>query len=197
VGAYTVFYSWNPAGMQNWYTANLVVPLLLAVSLPFTGASARRWETSAATIALVALVALQAFSAGRFMAEPRWPHQVAMYDAGNFLRDRPGNERIGSWNAGIIGYYEGGRVINLDGLANNDIYSYAASGELPAYIDDKGIRYLMDFERMLSDEGRRRRGGYDDPAFLDRITQIRVFDDRTEGWKRMTFYSIADRGKPE
>jgi len=126
-----------------------------------------------------------------FFSDSEWPHQKYMYLRGLYLHQNGFDEGVGSWNAGIIGYYQGGTVINLDGLVNNDVYRYAATNDLPSYIDKKSIRYLMDFERMLSDKNRRRRGGYDDPRFLERIETIRVFDDRKTGWKRLTLYEVA------
>lgn len=193
VAGYHVFYAWNPAGMQSWYTGNIVVPLFLLISLPLFGVGSSQRVSAGISAALIALVIGQAVNSRTFFSKPQWPHQQFMYEGGRFLRDTAGDERVGSWNSGIIGYYQGGQVINLDGLVNNDIYSHAATNNLPSYIDEKSIRYLMDFERMLSDEGRRRRGGYDDVEFLDRIETIKVFDKRTTGWKQLTFYRIGDR----
>jgi hypothetical protein len=193
VAGYHVFYAWNPAGMQSWYTGNIVVPLFLLISLPLFGVRSSRRVSVGISAALIALVIGQAANSRTFVSKPQWPHQQFMYEGGHFLRDTVGDERVGSWNSGIIGYYQGGHVINLDGLVNNDIYSYAATNDLPSYIDEKSIRYLMDFERMLSDEGRRRRGGYDDEKFLDRIEIIKVFDERTTGWKQLTLYRIGDQ----
>ena len=46
-----------------------------------------------------------------------------MLAAGNTAEAEPAG-LVGSWNAGIIGYYQGGDVINLDGLVNNEVYPY-------------------------------------------------------------------------
>lgn len=53
------------------------------------------------------------------------------------------------WNAGIIGYYQGGSVVNLDGLVNDSIYQYAMSNTLPVYVEKIAITYIVDFGPML------------------------------------------------
>jgi hypothetical protein len=92
-------------------------------------------------------------------AERPWPWQVHMYDAGVYLHDHPMTARVGSWNAGIIGYYQGGSVVNIDGLVNNDIYPYAAGNDLAAYWDRKAIRYVVDFDEVVDEPKYRRRNG--------------------------------------
>ena len=74
---------------------------------------------------------------------------------------------------------------------NNDVYEYFSTNDLPSYIENASIRYLLDFELMLSDKRRRMRGGYDDPRFLERIETVKVFDDLETGWRRLTLYEIA------
>ena len=52
---------------------------------------------------------------------------------------------IGSWNAGVIGYYSKAHVVNLDGLINNwEFLDYLDDKNLAGYIRTKKIRYLMD-----------------------------------------------------
>ena len=56
----------------------------------------------------------------------------------------------GGWNVGILGYFNG-RIINLDGLMNDQIYQYALSGTVEQYIDQAEIRYLVDFPNQIED----------------------------------------------
>jgi len=116
-----------------------------------------------------------------------------MYDAGVYLQENFPDCHIGAWNAGIIGYYQGGRVVNLDGLVNNDIYVYAVDNDLPAYIYSRDICYILDFEPMLTTESLRVRGGYDDPDFLASLEPVRVFDEgEYHTWRYLTLYVIVD-----
>jgi hypothetical protein len=119
-----------------------------------------------------------------------WPHQKYMLQAGLYLNENPLDGKVGSWNAGIIGYYEGGHVVNLDGLVNNDIYPYVVNNNLPAYLSSRGIYYLMDFEEMLTIYGYRVQGGYDDNEFIADLTPQKVFDRDQYSWNHMTLYYI-------
>jgi hypothetical protein len=141
-------------------------------------------------VLLLVLVAMQVPMFRAFPFTPEWPHQVAMLDAGHYLHRHKLEGHVCSWNARIINYYEGGRVVNLDGVVNNDIYEYASSNELAAYIDERRIEYIVDFVTMLSSENLRQRGGYESPAFLRRLVPLRKLDNRSDGWYGLTLYEV-------
>jgi hypothetical protein len=84
-------------------------------------------------------------------------------------------------------------VVNLDGLANNEVYDYAISNSLPSYVSSKGIRYIIDFEDVFLSEKRRLRGGYDDWEFINSLRVIRVFDDGEYRWKHLTLYEFVSQ----
>ena len=189
LSAYTAFYSANSAP-QPWYTSCVMVPLFLAMSLPMNRSRPLGLVSLTGLTIVALLLGGQVIQARRFLSRPEWPHQASMYSAGLYLRDAALDGRVGSWNAGILGYYQGGKVVNLDGLVNNDIFPYARQNRLPEYIDAMSIRYIVDFEAMLLNEGLRRRGGYDVPSFLARLEPLRRFDDRTHGWRRSTLFRV-------
>jgi hypothetical protein len=57
----------------------------------------------------------------------------------------PEDALIGSWNAGVLGYYTERPVINLDGLINDfELYEYIRDGRIVDYIRDKRIQYVAD-----------------------------------------------------
>ena len=100
------------------------------------------------------------------------------------------NQRIGAWNAGIVNYYQGSEVINLDGLVNNDIHPYIFTNTTPIYMQEKNIGYALDFDIMFT-EALAKRGGYNDPQFLSELEPILVFDDgQYPMWKHLTLYKI-------
>lgn len=187
---YFGLYSRNSAATQGWYTANLIVPIFIALAFPLRWRPLPTWLTLGVSLALVTLCLGRVRENVSFLRAPPWPHQEHMREAGLYLR-RNVADRVASWNAGIIGYYEGGHVVNLDGLVNSDIYEYVATNDLDSYLEARSIRYLVDFDAMLSDERRRRRGGYDGASFLRRLQVIQVFDDRQDGWRGLTLYEIA------
>jgi hypothetical protein len=56
---------------------------------------------------------------------------------------------IGSFNAGIFGYFSGRRVVNLDGVINEDAYLALAARRLSDYIDRTGIGWVIDWTGQL------------------------------------------------
>jgi hypothetical protein len=193
---YIAFYG-HSGGIRPWYTANLLIPTLMLLVILFKQVDARidgysRRFMKLGLSAVTIIVVLQSVLSSHFLdsSSSPWPYQQIMLDAGKYLSDQDVDGHIGAWNAGIIGYYQGGTVVNLDGLVNDDIYSYAISNQLPSYLSQKGIRYIIDFEQMLTAEQRRVKGGYDDVAFVDRLQPIMVFDDGRYGWKYMTLYRL-------
>jgi hypothetical protein len=80
-----------------------------------------------------------------------WKYQKEMYAAAGILQNLPENARIGSWNAGILGYFAERTVINLDGLVNSNILDYARRRRLDQYIEDNHIEYIADYNIMISE----------------------------------------------
>jgi hypothetical protein len=83
--------------------------------------------------------------------QDRWvvelPHRLNMLEAARWLgRNTDPDARIGSFNAGIIGYFSERTVINLDGVVNEGAYKARRDGRLLEYMCSKQIRYLVDVE---------------------------------------------------
>lgn len=65
----------------------------------------------------------------------------------------PPGELVGSWNAGVLGYYSRHRVVNLDGLINNArLLPYLRERRLDEYILERKLRYLSDMDGMFARE---------------------------------------------
>jgi len=167
----------------------MIVPLFLVLAVPLLGASRRALRVTTEAL-LAVLIAREVVHARGFFTQREMSHQVSMYDAGTFLGREPVSGRVGSWNSGIIGFYAGGSVVNLDGLVNDSVYDYVAAHALPDYIEKAGIGFLVDFQGMLASEEYRKQGGYDSPAFLARLQPLRRFDDRHDVWSQMTLYRL-------
>ncbi len=192
VVGYTLFYLLN-GSVQPWYSANLVIPvflILLSISVYvveiFGNSSIGGMILSGFVIVIIFTNSISLYPIKT--TNSIWPHQSGMLEAGKYLAEQEFDGLIGSWNAGIIGYYQGGSVVNLDGLVNNEVYEYAISNDLPSYISSKGIRYIIDYENNFLDEKRRLRGGIDDWDFISRLRPIVVFDDGEYYWKHLTLY---------
>lgn len=72
------------------------------------------------------------------------------------------NAVIGAFDAGIIGYYTAGRVINLDGLANNFDYfeNYLVPKRLKEYLIEQGATHLFVAEEHLINRKEIKKGDY-------------------------------------
>ena len=66
----------------------------------------------------------------------------------------PLDARVGSWNAGVLGYYSRQRVVNLDGLINSDeLLPYLATRRTADYVRLKGLRFLSDADGAFETSG--------------------------------------------
>ena len=190
IATYAVLYTKN-GDVQPWYSANLIVPLFcfLWIGLKRIGGPFR-FLTFALPVVVMILAAINLSILYPVGLRTPWPHQRVMLEAGKYLHRRSFDGLIGSWNAGIIGYYQGGTVVNLDGLVNNDVHEYAVNNRLAEYLAERNINYLIDFQNMFSSRAIRSRGGYDDDNFLRTLRVIRVFDEGEYVWEYLTLYRI-------
>lgn len=73
-----------------------------------------------------------------------------LYDAALWLSENtPKNIVVGSWNAGILSYYSGRQVVNLDGVINDQVIGYLRRHKLEDYIEQRGIDLVVDFESQI------------------------------------------------
>lgn len=135
-------------GYFQWYVA--ATPVLVATVVG-AGACGLRALRGPAVVALAAAAVAQAVVvvAARppFRAEERsWTRQMLLTTAR--MNDLlPPGARVGSANAGGIGYFARAdlAVVNLDGLANDDYYDAMRAGmSLREYLDSRRVDYVCD-----------------------------------------------------
>lgn len=102
-------------------------------------------------------------------------HLVIARNAGPLFETLGNDSRVAGWNVGIASWKTGGRVMNLDGLGNDQVVQPIQTGSLACYLAAMQVSHLMDFGFMFpgqidtafsSDEEARRllhlqRNGYD------------------------------------
>ncbi|MFZ0545197.1 MAG: hypothetical protein WAM60_07150, partial [Candidatus Promineifilaceae bacterium] len=189
---YTLFYS-RGGGVQPWYSGNLIVPLLIFIYGLSTYLALSLSERAIAVFGLLFAGAVTVNIISLYPANSEnsvWSYHTYLYEAGTYLSENPQDSAVGAWNAGIIGYYEGGHVINLDGLVNKDIYPYAINNDLSSYLARQNIHYVLDFERMITDKSYRLRGGYEDPDFITSFVSEKMFDNGDYG---LILYRVGGR----
>ncbi len=76
--------------------------------------------------------------------------QLVMYEAAHWMNENlPENSTIGVFNAGVQAYFSEHRIVNLDGLVNNEAASALRERRLWAYLDEEHIGYLADFDLYI------------------------------------------------
>jgi 4-amino-4-deoxy-L-arabinose transferase-like glycosyltransferase len=138
--------------LREWYfaPAALLGALLLGVAVAHLHGVLR--DTRLGGRAVVALYAL--FAAGLAVAfgppmAGRWglhsPHRVNQLEAARWIdaHTEP-DARVGSFNAGILGYFSNRRVVNLDGVVNEGAYRAKVEKRLPAYVRAMRLDYVAD-----------------------------------------------------
>jgi hypothetical protein len=133
----------------TWYHAEL--PLLLAIGI---GIGVSVWS-KLLNVVLAGMLCIPI--AGRLLQAPSQQRAPVRPDARNlqhviaetarYLGGRPDIRelRLASWNAGLLGFLVDTTVINLDGLANEDVVRFkAAGGSVGAYLQQERVQLLVD-----------------------------------------------------
>jgi hypothetical protein len=118
-------------------------------------------------------------------------HQDPLFDATEWARaNLPAEAVIGAWNAGLLGYLSGRRVVDLDGLVNSWDYYRRERADLCRYWDQAGITYLVDvFENRRALSAVPTYPAY--AACADRLELIWSNDRYAASW-RVEAYRIGD-----
>jgi hypothetical protein len=75
-----------------------------------------------------------------------------LYDGAHWIREHvPAETVIGAWNAGILAYFSGHTVVNLDGVINDDVIPFLESATLSDYLRTRDITLLVDIDAQISD----------------------------------------------
>jgi hypothetical protein len=88
-----------------------------------------------------------------------YPAQANGYIIAQWVSANTGPQaRIGTWNAGVVGYLSTRTIVNLDGVVNNELYRYVSEHratfhlrDLRGYIIRQRISYVTDYERLCDE----------------------------------------------
>jgi hypothetical protein len=132
----------------SWYFVPTTLALALTLGACWQAGERwrrRRWLDAAALAGLAshALLVVDLLSpAPRFFLS-RGIHRQFQEAAGWLNENLPLGTRIGSWDAGTLGYYCDHPVVNLDGLAGSwEFADMAAEGRYEEFVDAAGITVL-------------------------------------------------------
>jgi hypothetical protein len=154
---YCIFYAFNTGALQPWYSCNIIIPVIILIT-GILNAFKSRISSITISMILMMLISTHLYQLYSLKIAP-WESQSLLAKAGNYLQKHPLPGKIGSWNAGLVAYYEGQHIINLDGLMNDEIYPYIKADQLECYLVKKQIDYIVDFPSMFQNYCKQR-GGY-------------------------------------
>jgi hypothetical protein len=144
LGAYVLLHH-GELTYARWYY--VLPPLMAAVTaadvVAWAAGRAGRLRTAIPALACMLVALGTAVGLARWGREesPRLPLIEAAFWARTEL---PPDARIGSWNAGALGYLSGRTVVNLDGLVNSWTFLESEQYDLCAYWERNGITHVID-----------------------------------------------------
>ena len=141
-----------------WYLSQHSLWALATLWLAAERLAARRWAVGA----LVGVAALGAAATWVIrLQRSSYDIYVQRREMAGWMNSHlPAGSIVGSWDAGIIGYYSDHPVVNLDGLVNSFEYAQAMrQGKGIEYLDRAGVTHLA--QVFLVDFDHFRPAGYD------------------------------------
>jgi hypothetical protein len=144
---YLFFYGLNTVEVQPWYTAQVSVPLIfLLLQITTLVFSQNRLHfgffQTFSGIGLIVTISLNLVTS--YLNVEAFPDQIALKNLGQYLSTNQSDRLIGYSGNGTVSFFAGEKVINLDGLVNNEIYAYMPK-KLPCYLLDKKIELFNGF----------------------------------------------------
>lgn len=145
---YLAYAGWLWTGGEETYRAYYFMPQVLAIAAAAGSAIGSRFRGAAAVIAALGVVWMLREGARR----PEFREAAAGPVSGRHIygwirATLPGDAVLGARDAGKLGYFSDRRVVNLDGLANDDRFFRAIRERTEAeYLAASPIRYLF-FDR--------------------------------------------------
>ncbi len=137
--ATTTLYALKVRAVMPWYCVYTIGPAALALG----AGSAWLCRGRALAAGFGAAACMMAIGIGMARV-PIWPHQSSALAGGQWLREHPELAPGAAINAGIAGYFSDSKVVNLDGLVNDDIHPYYFAKKVECYLVDKRINVIID-----------------------------------------------------
>ena len=185
---YILLYRQNSQALWSWYSCNLIAPI--GIILAAAGYPLARMKTLLPTgLVFGGYVLMGAAS----LITVQWPHQAGMMKAGLFLKQHDPRAICASWNAGIISYFSGLPLVNIDGITTDEVLPFIANNNLFDYIKLRDIRYVIDYEEMFKNPARRVRGGFVDPRMDRCLRPLEAIDGDSPVWwgSRVRMYEVV------
>ena len=159
IAGYVFLDSFNSGAMYGWYTAPVTGFLLCLTSLGF-----RRMRSRPVAILVVAILMLDAW--GFLYGGGNAAGQYGEVLVGKYLHQRFGNAIMSGGDVGKPSFYNGGVMLNTDGLMNNEIVPYLQAGRIHCYLMERHVAYATGLGSISYTLEQRVRERHGDPQLL-------------------------------
>lgn len=129
---------------RSWYYPPLAIVLIFAGLLVVSADAGRVGVDRWLVVAISAVALVSAASTLALAARPERPCSRARV-IGPAL-ERAGEGRVGAFNAGIYGWASRGKVVNLDGVANQSAFESFRRMDFLGYLSRARIAYIFDVD---------------------------------------------------
>lgn len=190
MAVFAILDGFNPIGTQVWYSCEILLPICILLAA-FVEAVEHFGSRVVHTLSL-AYFSVLALCAAADAFTPSWRYQTYMKLAGEYAAEELPRERIGCWNCGIIGFFGNGRIVDLDGLMNDQAFPYIVTNTLGDYIRREKIAYILDFSGTVEEPSSQELGGYDEDSFREELHPVKQLSPPQPsygGWA-MTLYRL-------
>jgi hypothetical protein len=168
-GLVFVFYTLYFWRIDLRYFSPVYLTLAIAIALLVDGISKRKSSLGCVLSWLCAFGAVMLLVLNLLSIRSRTGNKALLYNAARWIDENIDKDAlIGSFNAGIIGYFSEHTVINLDGLVNNAAFEAHREGQFTDYVQQSEIQYIVDFSSVVTFFGND----------VNRLRPLQVFQDR-------------------
>jgi len=192
--AYYALWQWTT---QPWYFMSmvLVATLYIGLATDFLGRNinvGKYISPNKALTLIFVFIAMVFVFRGAMLYDSHTPN-IALYQSAVWIKENiPEDQRIGAFEAGILGYYSGKTVINLDGVMNNNAAQAFRNNKLLEYIEQEDIAYIA-LDQVAVNTTKYfpffRNGEAD--QFLSRLTEVHVVQrPSSSGWGDSVLYQF-------
>ena len=183
---YIKFYSYNSGAIQPWYIVYFIIPIaisypILLNNLIFKIKILSKYTKFVINLGFIFTLIIIFIFQNNF--NELWVHQKYSLEVSKKIKNKINNEKVGSWNAGIFSYFSKKKIINIDGLVNNEVTKYIVDGEILNYLIQNKIYYILDSDYMFFEKNLQDRGGYSDKKFVNCLKKIHSFKTDYTMWK--------------
>ena len=156
-GAILLAHTFGRWFLRAWYYVPVAFALALLTGLLVSHVStiielrSRVLQKAFDSLTILTILLFLLVQGTRWWERGLYPWQEDMYRAAIWIAENtePG-DRIGAFNAGLLAYYSGRMVINLDGVVNAEAVEALKNRRLMSLIETKKIKYLFDWHASIN-----------------------------------------------